>query len=385
MAKGTKNKGLSLYIHWPFCASKCPYCDFNSHVADTVDQDRWREALLAELKYFANETSGLRLSSIFFGGGTPSLMPPATVAALINAATDHWTPQFDLEVTLEANPSTAEADRFQAFRDAGVNRLSLGVQSLQDQNLLFLGRGHSADEARSAIELAEKTFPRFTFDMIYGLPDQTADDWNLDLDQALALAGNHLSVYQLSIDPGTAFHRDGVMPADEDTGFELFEICQRRLAGAGLPAYEISNHARPGFESRHNMEIWRGGDYVGIGPGAHGHISGPDGTDSLYQIHAPERWLAAVDRKGHGTAKRQTLSQRERTEEVLMTGLRLTEGIPLRRFRARTGAELETRIDLGGLKRMVDGGFMVSGDDGVRVTAAGRLCLNEVLRQLLVG
>ena len=377
--------GISLYIHWPFCASKCPYCDFNSHVADSVDHHRWRRGLLAELGYFANETKGRQLTSIFFGGGTPSLMEPETTAALIEAAKTHWQPVDGLEITLEANPSTAETKRFQAFRDAGVNRLSLGVQSFRDSYLGFLGRGHSAAEAMDAIRLAAATFSRFSFDLIYGLPGQTADDFGQDLDQALQLARGHLSVYQLTIEPGTAFHRDAVVAANEDTGAEMYEMCQQRLTVAGMPAYEVSNHAGPGKECRHNLEIWRGGDYVGVGPGAHGHVTGNAGTDSIYQIHQPDRWLAAVEAKKHGTAKRQALTPDERAEEILMTGLRLTEGVNQDQFRALTGLELGDRLDPGGLEKMVEGGFLVSDDVGVRVTTTGRLCLNEVLRQLLVA
>lgn len=374
---------LSLYIHWPFCASKCPYCDFNSHVADAVDHDRWRRALLSELDYFANQTKGRRLSSIFFGGGTPSLMQPRTVAALINAAKTHWQPEENLEITLEANPSTVEAGRFRAFRDAGVNRLSLGVQSFRDQNLKFLGRGHSAAEAKDAIRLAAETFPRFSFDLIYGLPGQRLDDFTQDLDQALELAGGHLSVYQLSIEPGTAFHRDAVAAADEETGAAMFEICQHRLADAGLPAYEVSNHAAPENECRHNLEIWRGGDYAGVGPGAHGRLTSGTKTETFYQIHRPGRWLAAVESKHHGTAKRQALTPDERADEILMTGLRLTSGIERDHFNALTGQDLNNRLDPGGLEKMIEGGFIVSGQAGIRATPAGRLCLNEVLRRLM--
>ncbi len=379
---------LSLYIHWPFCASKCPYCDFNSHVTEAINHDRWRWALLSELDYFAKETKNRRLSSIFFGGGTPSLMEPQTVAALIHAAKTHWHPEESLEVTLEANPSTVEAGRFRAFRDAGVNRLSLGVQSFRDQNLKFLGRGHSAAEAKDAIRLAAETFPRFSFDLIYGLPGQRLDDFTQDLDQALELAGDHLSIYQLSIEPGTAFHRDAVAAADEETGAAMFEICQDRLSCAGLPAYEVSNHAAPGNECRHNLEIWRGGDYAGVGPGAHGRLTGDAGTETLYQIHGPDRWLAAVeadiDAGGHGTAKRQTLTPEERAEEIIMTGLRLTGGIERGHFHAVTGQDLNNRFEAGGLERMVAGGLIVSDGAGIRATPAGRLCLNEVLRQLLI-
>ena len=383
MAASGNNATLGVYIHWPFCASKCPYCDFNSHVADRVDSDRWRSALLAELAHFAAETRGRAVTSVFFGGGTPSLMDPDTAAALIEAVKSHWRTDPGLEVTLEANPSTAPiatgAGRFRNFLNAGVNRLSIGVQSFDDGALRFLGRGHSAKEAKGALRLAAETFPRFSFDLIYGLPDQTPDDWTRELDSALSLAGDHLSLYQLSIEPGTPFHRDGVRAVGDDLGAALYRITQEKMEQAGLPAYEISNHARPGFECRHNLDIWRGGDYAGVGPGAHGRLTNASGTETIYQIHTPERWLAAVEAGGHATAKRKTLTPIERAEEILMTGLRLSEGI--RRDRL---AELENNIDASGLTRMIDGGFVERDEAGLRATPAGRLCLNEVLRQLLV-
>ena len=375
--------GLSVYIHWPFCASKCPYCDFNSHVAEAVDHERWRRALLAELSHYAEETKGGAVGSVFFGGGTPSRMEPATVAALIAAVRSHWTTGDDLEITLEANPSSAEAGRFRDFRDAGVNRLSLGVQSFRDEALAFLGRGHSAAEARQAIATATEHFGRFSFDMMYGLPDQTPEDWRRDLGRALGLAGEHLSLYQLTIEPGTAFYRDGVTAAGEDTGATLFEITQDVLEGAGLAAYEVSNHARPGAESRHNLNIWRGGDYIGVGPGAHGRLTKDFRTEALHQIHAPERWLQKTEDGGHGTAKRRPLSLKIRAEEILMMGLRLKEGISRDRFAAITGDGLDQAVDRDGLGRMVEGGFLEADAAGLRVTEAGRLCLNEVLRQLL--
>jgi oxygen-independent coproporphyrinogen-3 oxidase len=376
---------LSVYIHWPFCASKCPYCDFNSHVAGGVDHARWRSALLADLGHFAIETKGRRVTSVFFGGGTPSLMAPETTAALIAAVKSHWDVSGDLEITLEANPSTAEAGLFQAFRDAGVNRLSLGVQSFRDEHLEFLGRGHSAHEARAAIDLAARIFPRFSFDLIYGVADQTPEQWRDDLTAALDLAGDHLSVYQLTIEPGTPFFRDGVAAADEESGVSYFEITNTVLERAGLPAYEISNHARPGRECRHNRDIWRGGDYAGIGPGAHGRLSGADGTDMVYQIHGPDRWLAKVEADGFGTAKRQTLSRTERAEEILMTGLRLREGLRADRVERLTGRDMSAWMDDAGLRRMIDGGFVEEWESGLRATAAGRLCLNAVVRQLLAG
>lgn len=376
--------GFGVYIHWPFCASKCPYCDFNSHTADTIDHARWRRGLLAELGHFVNETKGRRVTSIFFGGGTPSLMEPATADALISAVKDHWRTCDGLEVTLEANPSTAEAGRFQAFFEAGVNRLSLGVQSFRDESLAFLGRGHSAREAQYAIELAAKTFPRFSFDLIYGLPEQTAGQWRDELAAALDLAGDHLSVYQLTIETGTPFFRDNVPAAPEDTGVALYETTQTILEDAGLSAYEISNHARPDQECRHNLDIWRGGDYLGIGPGAHGRLTGANNTDSLYQIHGPARWLDKVEADGFGTAKRQPLSHKARAEEVLMTGLRLREGVLEDRFKSLTGKKLSDLLDAEGLQRMIEGGFLEKTDLGLRATKAGRLCLNEVLRQILV-
>ena len=375
--------GLSVYIHWPFCASKCPYCDFNSHVAEAVDHERWRRALLAELSHYAEETKGRAVGSVFFGGGTPSRMEPATVAALIAAVRSHWTTGDDLEITLEANPSSAEAGRFRDFRDAGVNRLSLGVQSFRDEALAFLGRGHSSAEAREAIATAAEHFGRFSFDMMYGLPDQSPEDWRRDLGEALGLAGEHLSLYQLTIEPGTAFYSDGVTAAGEDTGATLFEITQDVLEGAGLAAYEVSNHARPGAESRHNLNIWRGGDYIGVGPGAHGRLTKDFRTEALHQIHAPERWLQKTEDGGHGTAKRRPLGPKIRAEEILMMGLRLKEGISRERFAAITGDGLEQAVGRDGLGRMVEGEFLVADAAGLRVTEAGRLCLNEVLRQLL--
>jgi len=384
MAASYLKPGLSVYFHWPFCASKCPYCDFNSHVAaEAVDHGRWRRALLAELHHYAEETKGRAVSSVFFGGGTPSLMEPATVADLIAAVRSHWTTGDDLEITLEANPSSAEAGRFRDFRDAGVNRLSVGVQSFRAEALSFLGRGHSPTEAREAIAMAGEHFIRFSFDMMYGLPDQTPEDWRRDLGEALGLAGGHLSLYQLTIEHGTAFYRDGVAAAGEDTGATLFEVTQNVLEGAGLAAYEVSNHARPGAECRHNLNIWRGGDYIGVGPGAHGRLTKDFRTEALHQIHAPERWLAKTEDGGHGTAKRRPLSLKIRTEEIMMMGLRLTEGVRQDRFAAITGYGLDQAVDQDGLGRMVDGGFVKAGEAGLRVTPAGRLCLNEVLGQLL--
>mgnify|MGYP002629181262 CR=1 FL=1 len=372
---------LSLYIHWPFCRSKCPYCDFNSHVAkDAVDHARWRAALLAELCHFAAEMPGRRLDSIFFGGGTPSLMAPDTAAALISAAKQAWTPADDLEVTLEANPTSLEVGRLVDFRAAGVNRLSLGVQSFDETALGLLGRGHSAGEARAAIELAAHTFDRYSFDLIYARPGQTADQWRAELADALALAPSHLSLYQLSIEAGTAFFRDGVAAAGEDAGAELFDLTAEMTESAGLPAYEISNHAKPGHECRHNVLGWQGVDYAGIGPGAHGRITPTAETEAVYQIHAPDRWLAAVEATGHGTAKRTALSVGERREEIIMTGLRLSDGID-----RATVDKVAPAFTSDALSRLIAEDFLILDDNGLRTTPSGKLCLNAVLAELLVS
>ena len=379
----TEDRPLALYIHWPFCVSKCPYCDFNSHVAETVDHDRWRSALLRELACFAEETKGRRLTSLFFGGGTPSLMAPETAAVLIEAAGRHWTLAEDIEITLEANPSSSETSRFQAFRQAGVNRLSLGVQSFDDQQLAFLGRAHNAREARQALEMAALTFPRFSFDLIYSLADETVADWQQRLAAALPLAGGHLSLYQLTIEPGTDFYRNNVQGADEDRGASLYETTQNILEDAGLPAYEISNHARPGDQSRHNLTYWQGGDYIGVGPGAHGRLTAAGGTEAVYQIHRPERWLEAVEADGHATAKRLPLTSGERRRELVMMGLRLRGGIERDGFHGLTGQQPEQAVNEAKLTLYRDEGWMEVDEKGLRATAAGRLRLNGLLAGLL--
>ncbi|MFB3135595.1 MAG: radical SAM family heme chaperone HemW [Rhodospirillales bacterium] len=379
--------GFGIYIHWPFCTSKCPYCDFNSHVAGTIDQGRWRAALMSELSHFAGETGGRTVTSIFFGGGTPSLMDPGTVADLIAAVGGHWPVSGAVEITLEANPTSVEAGRFQAFRAAGVNRLSLGVQALDDRALAFLGRGHSAAEAINAVALAAAHFPRFSFDLIYGRPGQTVPAWRRELAQALEFADGHLSVYQLTIEPGTRFHAEGVDEADEETGAALYQATHEVLGAAGLAAYEISNHARPGAECRHNLTYWRGGDYVGVGPGAHGRLTAPAGalprTEAVNQTRMPEHWLSAVEARGHGTAQRTVLSPEARGSEVLMMGLRLSEGVSRERFRRLTGRRLEDAVDTARLRDLIDGGFLILDDRRLRATAAGHLRLNAVLAAVL--
>lgn len=374
---------ITLYVHWPFCLKKCPYCDFNTHVGDAVDHRRWRAALLAELAYFASETKGRRLTGIFFGGGTPSLMEAETVAQVIAMTRRHWPAADDVEITLEANPTTVEAALFEDFRRAGVNRLSLGIQSFDDRALKFLGRTHGGGEAARAFALAAETFPRSSFDLIYARPGQTAASWRDELERAAAMAVGHLSLYQLTVERGTEFAKQGVLEAAEPTAAALYEITQERLASANLNAYEISNHAKPGEECRHNLAIWRGGDYVGVGPGAHGRLRNHGRTDACRQIPRPDRWLDAVERTGHGTANRTTLGDEERAEEILMTGLRLTTGIEHQTFQSAAGRTFEETIERGRLEPLIDGGFLVLDDDGLRVTAAGLPRLNAVIAALL--
>jgi oxygen-independent coproporphyrinogen-3 oxidase len=377
------NQTLAVYVHWPFCLSKCPYCDFNSHVANFVDHRRWRAALLRELAHFAGETPGRTVVSVFFGGGTPSLMDPGTVAAVIDAIRGHWPTASDLEITLEANPTSSEAARFVALRRAGINRLSVGVQAWDDPALAFLGRTHSAAEAKAAVAIARAQFPRFSFDLIYGLPGQTVAGWRQHLAEAVTLADDHLSAYQLTVEPGTQFYRQGLAEIDPETAADLYEVTREQLAAAGMFAYEVSNYARTGGECRHNLAVWRGGDYLGVGPGAHGRLSGEGGTEAIRQIRAPEKWVSAVETRGHGTAARTALEFRERRDELMMIGLRLADGVGRERFRGLTGCEPEDAVDAGGLARMIDDGFVVRDADGIRATLAGRQRLDAVLTQLL--
>ncbi len=384
---GVESTPFAIYIHWPFCKSKCPYCDFNSHVRASIDQELWQRALLSELDHYAAETPGRVVSSVFFGGGTPSLMAPATAAALIDRIARRWTLDREAEITLEANPTSVEAERFRDFRAAGINRVSLGVQALDPAALAFLGRGHSVDEAIAAIALADRHFPRFSFDLIYARPGQEVAQWEAELKQALSLAGDHLSLYQLTIEPGTAFHtahaRGDFAVPDDDRAGALYELTQERLAAAGLPAYEISNHARPGGESRHNLVYWRYGDYVGIGPGAHGRLTMDGAKIATRQLRLPETWLAAVGKRGEGTDERSAIGARERLEEMLMMGLRLAEPVPRARFRRECSSEPETVLDPVRLARLVEGGFLSLDADGLHATTDGRQRLNAVLGALL--
>ena len=380
-------RGFGIYVHWPFCRAKCPYCDFNSHVREAVDQDRWRAALLAELSHYAAQTPGRKITSIFFGGGTPSLMEPETTAAIIAAVGKHWSTVPDLEITLEANPTSVETGRFRGFRDAGVNRVSIGVQALDDAMLKFLGRQHSAAEAIRALEIGRATFPRLSFDLIYARPEQSLEAWQEELAAALDLADTHISLYQLTIEPGTAFEqrvaRGDFQPLPEAEQAALFDWTAARLERAGLPAYEISNHARPGEESRHNLTYWRYGDYVGIGPGAHGRLTLGGVKLATRQHRAPEAWLQAVEREGHATRQRDEIEAAARLQEMVMMGLRLAEGIPAARFVAETGSDIGGALEPERLRRLIDGGFLVLDNDRLHATDEGRARLDAVLGALL--
>ncbi|WP_422056372.1 radical SAM family heme chaperone HemW [Sphingomonas sp.] len=368
---------LALYVHWPFCVSKCPYCDFNSHVREVVDQDAWRKALLADLAHEAALLPGRRLGSIFFGGGTPSLMPPETVAALIDAAVAAWTPQGDLEVTLEANPSSVEAARFADLAAAGVNRVSLGLQALDDAALAFLGRAHGVAEGLGALATAQRHFGRVSFDLIYARPGQSVADWEAELTCALSFGTEHLSLYQLTIEPGTRFATlaakgDLVIP-DADAAADLWDVTQALTSAAGLPLYEVSNHARHGAESRHNLSYWRYTDYAGVGPGAHGRRTG----HATVRHKKPENWLNAVARNGHGTQEEVALTAAERATEALVMGLRLAEGVDL----GRIGAG---HVDLAAVERLAAHGLIVRAGDRLRVTDAGMPVLEGILREVVL-
>jgi putative oxygen-independent coproporphyrinogen III oxidase len=383
----TPSPGFGIYIHWPFCRSKCPYCDFNSHVRERVDHARWRSALLAELEHYARDTEGRIVTSIFFGGGTPSLMEPETVAALIQRVRDLWSVADDVEITLEANPTSAEIDKFRAFRAAGVNRVSLGVQSLVANDLAFLGRQHDAAQALAAVQMAAGTFDRFSFDLIYARPQQTLAQWRQELDRALEFAAGHISLYQLTIEPGTQFEqavaRGDFRVLDEEHAAELYEATVERLGAAGLADYEISNFARPGQESRHNLTYWRYGDYVGVGPGAHGRLTLGGEKFATRQHRAPEPWLDLVERDGHATRQRDLVVRAERLNEMLMMGLRLKEGVPLARVELESGQAITQALDQARLQRLIDGGFLSRDEHILAATQSGRQRLDAVLAALI--
>ena len=373
--------GFGVYVHWPFCLSKCPYCDFNSHVRSApIDEERYLAAFKAEIAHRASLAPGRTARSVFFGGGTPSLMRPQTVQRVIDAIAAKWRLDPDAEITLEANPTSVEAERFRSYRAAGVNRLSIGVQALNDADLKALGRKHSVEEALAAVRLAATLFPRFTFDLIYGRPGQSAADWRAELARALDLVGDHISLYQLTIEPDTIFERlrdaGKLKLPDEDLSLAMFAATRELTEARGLPAYEVSNHARPGGECRHNLVYWRYGEYAGVGPGAHGRIVTPKGRFAQETERHPEMWLTQVETDGHGLVENSALTREEQGDEFLLMGLRLSEGVDPRRYQKLSGREL----DRDQVKSLVEDGFIERVANGrIRVTPMGAPLLDTVV------
>lgn len=379
-----RHGGFGLYLHWPFCASKCPYCDFNSHVAADIDQTRWAHAYLAEIERVSTESSGRVLNTVFFGGGTPSLMDPALVAAILGKIGASWPLANDIEITLEANPSSVEAGRFRAYAEAGVNRVSMGIQALNDADLKRLGRLHSVAEARAAFDVARDAFARVSFDLIYARQGQNLASWRKELQNAAAMAVDHISLYQLTIEDGTAFgarHAAGGLRGlpDEDLAADMYLETQDILSDLGMPAYEISNHARAGCESRHNLIYWRYGDYAGIGPGAHGRLTLGGQRWATETPLSPTMWLEQVERVGHGETARQVVPPSDQAGEYLMMSLRLAEGTDTGRFHALSGREL----DSGAVEKLSGLGMVERVGNRIRATTSGRAVLNALIRELL--
>ena len=382
MMEDWRHGGFGLYIHWPFCESKCPYCDFNSYVSATVDNEMWEAALLSELDRHAALTPDRLLNSIFFGGGTPSLMPPKMVGRLIDRARSLWSFANDIEITLEANPSSVEASRFADFRAAGVNRVSMGIQALNDPDLKRLGRLHSVAEARSALAVAKAYFDRVSFDLIYARQDQTLEAWQSELTQAIEMSAGHLSLYQLTVEPGTAFGfraqagKLGGLP-DEDLSADMFEVTHEICAQAGLHGYEVSNYSLKSLESKHNMIYWRGGDYIGIGPGAHGRLTLSGRRHATRTALAPQAWLERVAQRNTGTSHQEILAPQDHANELIMMGLRVSDGISRRRIEGVAGAPLNIPDHL------LDLGLLELSDSQLRATKAGRPLLNQLVQALM--
>jgi oxygen-independent coproporphyrinogen-3 oxidase len=383
---------FSLYIHWPFCKSKCPYCDFNSHVREKIQEDHWETALLAELAFIAEQMGRRSLGSMFFGGGTPSLMPPRIVEKLLAACGAYFTIAPDLEVTLEGNPTSIEADKYKAFKAAGVNRASIGIQSLRAETLQFLGREHSVSEAQRALEIAANTFERISFDLIYAVPGQTLQGWEQELQQALTLAKGHLSLYQLTIEPGTAFyhkyHRGDFVLPDEETAAQLYETTNAMLATQGYVAYEVSNYAQPGHQCRHNLGYWRYQDYACLGPGAHGRVTLKNAEQEwvkheLKNYRAPETWLAQVDTQGHGQEGCMLLTKQAQIEEHLLMNLRLFAGLDKAEFQHKHGIAVDRILDSETIASLVELGLLFTSPTHLQVTPAGMLTLNGILDKLI--
>jgi len=376
--------GFGVYVHWPFCASKCPYCDFNSHVRHhRIDEARYLAAFKQELAAQAAMAPGRTVGSIFFGGGTPSLMQPSTVGAILDIIAGLWPIHDSVEVTLEANPTSVEAERLRGYRAAGVNRVSLGIQAMNDPDLRALGRLHSADEARTAIAAAASIFDRYSFDLIYARPDQDPKAWAAELAQAISLSAEHLSLYQLTIEPGTVFERlrdaGKLVPLDDERARILFDTTRETCDRFGLPAYEISNHARPGAECRHNLLYWRYGEYAGVGPGAHARLLTQKGRMALSTERHPEKWLEHVEAHGHAFIDEEMLSAEAQGDEFLLMGLRLSEGILPQRFEVLSGRPLGQ----SSIASLIEGGFLEEIATGaLRATVAGVPVLNSVVRNL---
>ena len=384
-------KNFGLYIHWPFCVSKCPYCDFNSHVRAHIDEDLWTQSYVKELNFWGQKTTGRVLSSIFFGGGTPSLMSPQIVEAVLSRIGNYWKLSPDLEITLEANPNSAEQTKFKAFKEAGINRLSLGIQSLQPEALHFLGRAHGREEALRALEMASQIFDRYSFDLIYARPNQTLEQWEQELEEALGFAGDHLSLYQLTLEQGTAFYtqwkRGQLHLPDEKIASDFYEQTQEIMTKAGFPAYEVSNHARPGQESRHNLIYWRGQEYGALGPGAHGrlHLGSLTKTQrwATQNYRLPEKWLQAVQEQDHGLEQQVNLSQEEYFHEFLIMGLRLYEGVLLQDLEEIGGPSLEKKFSFTKMTHLIEEGFLKQQEGRLKPTFKGIMSLNAVLRYLV--
>ncbi|MCM2449120.1 radical SAM family heme chaperone HemW [Agrobacterium vitis] len=380
----TGEPGFGIYIHWPFCAAKCPYCDFNSHVRhQKIDQPRFTQAFLKEMETMRAMSGPKTVTSVFLGGGTPSLMDPATVGAILDGIARHWTVPRGSEITMEANPTSVEAERFRGYRSAGVNRVSLGVQALNDADLKFLGRMHSVEDALKAVRLAREIFPRMSFDLIYARPNQTIADWDAELKLAISYAVDHLSLYQLTIEEGTPFfglHKAGkIITPDEEHAAQLYEATQEITQREGLPAYEVSNHARPGAESRHNLTYWRYGDYAGIGPGAHGRLTQSHEKLATATEKHPETWLSAVEQTGHGMVVQDALGSEEQADELLLMGLRLREGVDLARWQQLSNRDPDPVRE----QFLLEHGFIERlGNSRLRCTPKGMLVLDAVVADL---
>jgi len=385
--KGPIEKGIGLYIHWPFCQSKCPYCDFNSHVRQSIDETAWEQALLQELAYVGQQTKGQALTSVFFGGGTPSLMPARTVQKLLEALGQYWVLDSDLEVTLEGNPNSIEVSKYRDFKAAGINRVSVGIQSLRQDSLTFLGRLHNADEAKRALEITSTLFDRSSFDLIYALPNQTAKEWQKELEEALNFARGHLSLYQLIIEPGTAFYTryqrgDFQLPSEEKSA-ELYELTRDIVGQQGYVDYEVSNYAKEGHQCRHNTLYWTYGDYVCIGPGAHGRVSLGGEKHAIKNYKAPETWLDKVKQHGHGQEITDPLTVEDQVIEHLLMGLRLKTGLHKENFHKMHGVSLEELLDPKKVSFLKELGFLEESETHLYVTPSGLLRLNTITSELV--